>query len=280
MCLQGRLDDADEPRDRPGDAKPVDYCLDFEISEAQAWAAARASTAGPSLRRDVLRLAGRDMLQALWLPVYLYSARLEGRYQAEIGETYTESQWQGSTRRTKFKIERHTLKGVYKSALSDVVVTATAGLHNDLLESIEPFDFSRLRRFEPPLEEDKLAALPAIRQDAGLRFAREEAEDRFNAQLKRSLPGDLKELMELRLEFKQEALELCWVPIWRLAVPVKSPSRDKQKSLMQILINGQSGKTVKDLLISGSKLTLALMVPALLILAAALSYLLITVLGS
>jgi hypothetical protein len=258
------------------DAPTPTFALAFALAQgpaatiAQRWKRSR----GLFTHSGVKNAPIEDM-RGVYLPAYLYSAVARAAYSASIGENYTETETYTTTEngktvtntRTVTKTEWRPLSGAYASFVRDVVVTASRGVPNADLERIEPFDLRALRRFAPALVSGWTTEDPTTSLDESLTWARGEASTAVGQALERFMPGDTHSGLQYQLTVENESIDLVLVPVWVFAVryrPDKPPVR--------LLVNGQTGAAFGRAPLSALKVTLAIVIPLLLIAAAIGAY--------
>lgn len=252
--------------DRPagsGNSKRVrpDYVLGFDITpeeasrRVKAWIG-RSRMFAPS----GVRQAQVTDVQGIYLPAWLYGSVARTHYEAQIGENYTTTETYTTTD-GKGKISVHTrvvvrteyrhLAGDHVSYLLDVLVTASQGLGNQELESIEPFDLRALRRFEHAMVSGWAAEEATLSRDEGFELARTESMDLIVERLREFLPGDSATLKSYGTDFTEESTDLLMLPIYVFA------ARYGKNQTLRILVNGQTGEVQGLVPRSGVKLALA-----------------------
>jgi hypothetical protein len=192
-----------------------------------------------------LRHAHVEDLRGIYLPAYLYSAVARTDFTAQIGEQYTESETYTTKRdgkrvtetRTVTKTEYRPLSGNHVAYVTDVVVSASAGISNAELAHVEPFDFRQIRRYAPPLISGWIAEEFSHDPDNCLQLSRNEAVDEVGSRLRRFLPGDSHSDLEWRTRVEWESIHPILVPVWVLALRYGDESPP-----LRIVINGQTGK--------------------------------------
>lgn len=193
-----------------------------------------------------LRHARVEDLRGVYLPAYLYSAVARTEYSVQIGEQYTETETytttdaQGNTKtetRTVTRTEYRPLSGKHVGYVTDVVVSASAGLHNAELAQVEPYDLRQLRRFSSPLISGWITEEFSRAPDDCIRLSRGEAVDEVGTRLRRFMPGDSYSDLTWRTTVEWESLDPILVPVWVLALRYRD-----DKPLLRVVINGQTGK--------------------------------------
>ena len=211
---------------------------------------------------SALRRARVEDLQGVYLPGYLYSAVARSSYRAEIGEEYTETETytvtvNGKTEtrtRTVTKTEWRTLTGTHCGYVTDVVVTASAGLPNAELEAVEPFDLRQLRRYDPALISGWIAEEPSRGREDCMALAREEAVTREGRRLSDFMPGDKHRELVYQTTVEWETLDPVLVPVWVLAVRYRDDAPP-----LRVVVNGQTGEATGKAPLSAWKITLAVL---------------------
>ncbi len=235
---------------RPPSADRVEptFVLGFAQTELAArelvarWLKSRGFFRDPALKTaEIVDLRG------VYVPAYLYTVTAHADYHAEIGENYTETETYTTTENGKTvtrtrqvtQTEWRDLSGTLSRYVSDVLVTASRGVHNQELEAVEPFDLRAIGRYTPAVLSGWIAEEPTLPQAECARLAREEAQRDVALFLDRFMPGDSHRLTHTSLRLENEAADLTYVPLWILAA-----RHDPNKPPVRILVNGQTGKLI------------------------------------
>lgn len=202
------------------------------------WLGSRSWFADPALRR-----ARVEDLRGIYVPAYLYSAVAHADFNAQIAEHYFERETRkkpdGTTEeRTVTRTEYRPLSGRHLSYVTDVVVSASAGLGHGELGAIEPFDFRRMRRFSPALVTGWIAEEFSRDADDCRVATHAEALEQIGGKLRGFMPGDGYSDLHWRAAIHWEAMDPVLVPVWMFAVRY----RDDRPPL-RVAINGQTGRT-------------------------------------
>lgn len=222
------------------------------------WLGSRTIFADSRLKR-----ARVEDLKGIYVPSYLYSAVASTDYTAQIGENYTEVQTYTTTvngktvtrTRVVTRTEYRPLAGRHVTYVTDVVVSASAGLPNVVLANIEPFDFKQMRRFSPALVSGWIAeefSRPATECE---KASRSEAVELIGDKLRRFMPGDSHSDLTWRTSVSWESLDPVLLPVWAFAVRYR-----EDKPPLRVVINGQTGKITGKVPLSWIKITLAIVV--------------------
>jgi hypothetical protein len=245
--------------DRPQPA----FALGFVVERD---AAARAVTDWIRRRKMApfgLKRAAPERITGIYLPAYLYSATAKSEYQAEIGEKYRRLGVErnddgGISLRRQEKTEYRDLEGRHVTYVADILVTASRGISNQDVETIEPFDVGRLRRYSPALVAGWSSEEPSLSPEECLRLAQAEAHAWVRDSLHAFMPGDEVRSLRHQTQFVDESLELALVPVWAFAMRYHP-----RKATVRVLVNGQTGRVAGTIPFSWVKLALVVGIAAL-----------------
>ncbi len=221
----------------------VTFTGDAEVARRtlRSWLGSRTLLADSALKRATV-----EDLRGVYLPAYLYSAVARTEYSAQIGEHYTETETyetkdkdgnKTTETRTVTRTEYRPLSGRHVGYVTDVVVSASAGLPNAELTRIEPFQLRQLRRFSPALISGWITEEFSRTADDCRRISRSDAIDEVGTRLRRFMPGNSFCDLSWRSTVEWESLDPILVPIWVFAVRYR-----EDKPPLRVVINGQTGK--------------------------------------
>jgi hypothetical protein len=243
---------------QPDPAFVVTFTGDAEVARRRldAWIGSRTLFADPALRRSTV-----EDIRGIYLPAYLYSAVARTDYTAQIGEQYTETETYTTTEngktvtktRTVTRTEYRPLAGRHLGYITDVVVSASSGLANAELQTVEPFDLRQLRRFSPALVSGWIHEEFSRSSAECQRMSRTEAVDEVGIRLRRFMPGDSHSDLAWRTTVEWESLDPILVPVWVLALRYR-----EGKAPLRVVINGQTGKVAGKVPLSWWKVTLGI----------------------
>lgn len=175
------------------------------------WIGGRTLFADPAFKHSVV-----EDIRGVYLPAYLYSAVARTEYTVQIGEHYTETEEYETTdekgnkkteTRTVTRTEYRSLAGRHVGYVTDVIVSASAGLPQAELSRVEPFDMKEIRRFSPALISGWITEEFSRDPDACRRTSREEAVDQVGTRLRRFMPGDGHSDLAWRTSVEWESLD-------------------------------------------------------------------------
>lgn len=241
--------------DRPASPDRPDptFTIPFTVDRERAAKGIRQWIRGKRMAPRALRDARAEQVRGIYLPAYLYTATCDSLFSAVIGEVYETTRVDPRTRKVRRvrEVEYHELKGRHACYLTDVVVTASAGLTNAEVEAIEPFDLQDLQRYAPALVSGWISEEPSIAQEESVRLAREEGQGRAAALLDRFMPGDSVRNLKRHTMLRGETADLVLLPVWVFAMRYH-----RNKPPVRFVVNGQTGKIWGTAPLSWTKIAL------------------------
>jgi len=226
-----------------------DFILGFHVPTEEAERrVANWLSRGRLFAPSAIKAAKVTSTRGIYLPAWIFSAVARSRFRASIGEnyttteTYTTTDSKGKTQvrtRTVTKTEWRKLAGEHACYVNDLVVTASSGLGNAELETIEPFDLGALRRYDPAVVSGWAAEEATLDRGAGDAAARDEGMQAVKAKISRFLPGDSSRLESFETDFSEENTDLVLLPIWVFAARYMNGG---EEHTLRVLVNGQTGE--------------------------------------
>ena len=228
VVLSGRLS---------GVLKP-DYVIPFQLDKKAAKDALKKHLEGKRLLPKVFKSEHHiDEIKGIYVPFWLFdaSAQADLNFKGTRTRMWSDSKF-NYTETSHFAIHRSGSLG-----FSNVPVDGSQKMADDLMESIEPFDFSKAVDFQTAY----LSGFFADKYDVGA----EESKERANARIKQSTESAFRDTVDgyntLTLEnssvrFQNSKAKYALYPVWLL----NTTWRGKQYTFA---MNGQTGKFVGDL---------------------------------
>ncbi|HEX2685332.1 MAG TPA: hypothetical protein VHN14_01875 [Kofleriaceae bacterium] len=251
---------------QPRPALVVAFTGDAQLARRHLdrWLGSRTWFADARIKR-----ARVEDLRGVYVPAYLYSAVAHTDYTASIGEYYTETETyetsdaQGNKKtetRSVTRTEYRPLSGHHVGYVTDVLVSASAGLANAELQAIEPYDLRAVRSYSPAIVAGWIAEEFSRDPDDCRRVSRSEAVDDVGLRLRRFMPGDSHSDLAWRTTVGWESLDPILVPVWVFAVRYRD-----DKLPLRVVINGQTGAIAGKVPLAWWKVALAILGAALLL---------------
>ena len=196
------------------------------------------------------------------MPAYLYSAVAHTDYTASIGENYTETETytrdrpDGNTRhetRTVTRTEYRPLAGRHVSYVTDVIVSASAGLStpSSARRAVRP---QQMRRYSPALVSGWIAEeFSRARRRVRVAEPRARRSIRSAASCAGSCRATATAISRGETSVSWESMDPILVPVWVFAVRYR-----EDKPPLRVVINGQTGKIAGKVPLSRWKIVLAI----------------------
>lgn len=220
-----------------GDLKP-DYVIPFKLNKAQAKTALKNHLRGKKLLPKVFRSENHiDEIKGVYVPFWLFDADVDAdvRFKGEKVKTWSDSKY-NYTQISYYDVGR---KG--KIGFDRVPVDGSSKMPDDLMESIEPFDFSQAVDFETAY----LAGYLADRYDVTAEQSIQHANERIRKSTADAFQTTVNGYVTLHPEYTNIQLKkghtgYALYPVWLL-------NTTWQGKKYIFAMNGQTGKFVGDL---------------------------------
>jgi hypothetical protein len=239
--------------DRPATTNRPDptFAIGFTVDEPAARRALRAFISQRWFTPAGLKGRAFHRIEGVYLPTYLYSAVAESSYFAQIGEDYRTISTDGKKIRSVRRTETRPLEGRHTGYVADIIVTASATIDNDAIQTIEPFDLNELQRYSPAVVSGWISEEPALNRDRCLELARAECREAVTGFLRGFMPGDSHRLVRHQTSLSHETADLTLLPVWIAAI-----RHDDEAPPIRLLVNGQTGEVGGAIPVSWSKIGL------------------------
>jgi predicted heme/steroid binding protein len=187
----------------------------------------------PGLRQA----AASARLNGVYLPFWIFSARLSTSWQAEVGQKRTRSTWDGK-RKTEIKWKKQS--GRLNLKISDMLTPGTNKISAPLLQRLYPFELSALTVYDPAY----LAGWQAQVYDVGLRPAWDQARNWMRQQAKAAVHRKINSRhgrnssvrnFGMTADLQDERWRYVLLPVYLSAYRFNGQT-------YQVMVNGQTGK--------------------------------------
>ena len=229
-----------------GTQKP-DYVIPFKYEKKDAVDALKGYYKGKTLLPGSFSNSNHlEEIKGVYVPFWLYSGHVDARgfYEATQDEVFREGEFQ-ITRSKHFEVNR---EGTIN--FTRVPVDASTKMPDDLMDSIEPFDYKAITEFS-------LAYMPgylANKYDVSQKECGRRAGDRARNSAEDALRGTVTGYSSVTTrthdeKIYNEKIEYAVLPVWLL-------STKWQGENFLFAMNGQTGKMIGNLPISKAKQTI------------------------
>ena len=222
-----------------------DYVIPFKVDKKQAVSAFKNYYRGRKLLPSSFESENHiEEIKGVYVPFWMFSGRIEGS--AEY-ETYEESKRiDGDCEVTIRKYYEVYREG--EMSFDKIPVDASTKMPDDLMDSIEPFDYKEMR----PFAMEYMPGYLANKYDVTKEESRGRADDRAMQSFRAALEDSVRNYNNIRVLQQTETIypekaEYGMLPVWLL-------SSNFQGKNYLFAMNGQSGKMTGDLPISKAKL--------------------------
>ena len=222
-----------------------DYVIPFKVDKKQAVNAFKNYYEGKKLLPSSFESENHiEEIKGVYVPFWMFSGRIEGN--AEY-ETYEENRRRDGNEeviiRKYYQVYREG-----EMSFEKIPVDASTKMPDDLMDSIEPFDYKEMR----PFAMEYMPGYLANKYDVAKEESRGRADDRAVQSFRAALKDSVKNYNSVRVMQQSERIhsdraEYGMLPVWLLS------SNFQGKNYM-FAMNGQSGKMIGDLPISKAKL--------------------------
>lgn len=223
------------------------YIIPFEVEKEEAVNNLSKYLKGKLLLPSSFKKENKvEDISGLYTPYFIFDAEVSGR--ATFRATTTRSWSSGDYRYTKtnyYKLIRHG-----DIAFDNIPVDASKRMPDDLMESIEPFDFGKAKEFQVAYISGHCADKYDVSKEETFKRATTRIKEGTIDALKSTTGGYLtSSITEAAINMHKSNADYVYYPVWTLNTKYKEQS-------FKFAINGQSGKLVGNLPLSVPKLLL------------------------
>jgi predicted RNA-binding Zn-ribbon protein involved in translation (DUF1610 family) len=200
-------------------------------------------------------------LQGVYLPFWTFDAQTFSKWNAEAGHYYyvaerrrvqVNGRWQTRTEQVR-KTRWVPAAGNHDQFFDDVLVYATRGLNERILQKVYPFDTQALVPYRPQYLAGWRAQEYQIDLKEGWTLGQDIIRDRVRDACAREVPGDTYRNLRVQTTFRDVTFKHTLLPVWIASY------RYNQK-VYNFMINGQTGKVQGEAPISWWKVLLTILI--------------------
>lgn len=205
--------------------------------------------------KEFCRKENIQKVEGVYIPFWLYNCKSSGKIQADLKKFTTWSS--GDYRYTKVDIYDCIREG--NMEFIGVPVDGSTKFADDIMDSIEPYDYEKMKVFSPSY----LSGFLAEKYDVEMEDAYSRAKSRINNstidELKSNISGfDVVTVRDSNIDIQRNSDEYVLLPVWMLNIMYKN-------KMYTFAMNGQTGKMVGNVPISPKKLILKALIVELLL---------------
>lgn len=220
-----------------------EYVIPFKNTKKQVMEKYLAFIKKPFTPNSFMSEEHVEKIKGVYIPFWLYDARVSGEVQAEC-ENIRRTR-SGNIETTHHKV--YEVKRGGKLEFDHIPVDASSKTDNHMMDSIEPYLFKEIQKFEMPY----LAGFMAERYDEDDKTCYPRAKDRAIHTMRTKLTNSIKGYDRTKVKADNLHLEDCQghyalLPVWLLYSQYQGKN-------YTFAMNGQTGKMVGDIPIDNAK---------------------------
>lgn len=204
------------------------------------------------------KAAVTDTVHGVYLPYWTFDAHVDASWTADSGyyyyvtEHYRDAQGNPQTRQVR-KIRWVPSSGQLSHFFDDELVSASRGVHSELLAKIEPFPTtSDLKPYDPGYVAGWVVEQYQIDLVAAAQRSRDVMDGKVRSMCASQVPGDTHRNLRVSAHFSGQTFKHVLVPVWLLSYLFGRRS-------YQVAVNGCTGAIAGDRPYSWIKITLAIL---------------------
>jgi hypothetical protein len=205
-----------------------------------------------------------DTVKGLYIPYWTFDAQAHSDWTAESGyyyyeqETYRDANGDIKTRQIR-KVRWQPSSGMVDHFFDDELVSASKGVHADMLRRIEPFPTKELVPYQPGFLAGWIVERYQIDLGAAAGMAQEEMDTELYRMCGSRVPGDTYRNLQVQTDYSGQTFKHILAPIWLLSYTYGARG-------FQVIINGYTAVIAGKYPKSWVKMSLAVLGVLLLVL--------------
>ena len=205
---------------------------------------------------DFKERGGKGRFSGVYLPYWTYDAMTYSRYEGQRGEHYyvtvTDTDSEGNTTtRQEQRTRWYPAAGHVQRFFDDVLVCATTGLPEKIIQKLEPWQLNQCLPFTGQALAGFQARTYDVELDDGFKKARGLMEVTIRRDVCRDIGGDTQRIHWVKTRYDATTFKHLLLPLWLLSY------RYKEK-IYQVLVNAQTGEVQGERPYSWIKITLTI----------------------
>jgi DNA-directed RNA polymerase subunit RPC12/RpoP len=208
---------------------------------------------------------GRKM-DGIYVPYWTYDADTATQYRGQRGDAYyvTVRGQDGKSRRER-RIRWTRTSGRVARWFDDILILASRSLPKSFTDRLAPWDLTQLDGYRPEFLSGFRAEGYTVELDEGFEEAKQVMENQIRQDVRRNIGGDEQRIDHMQIRIDDVTFKHVLLPIWVAAYKYRGQS-------YRFVVNGQTGKVQGERPWSWIKITLAILVAAIVIGALAYGY--------
>lgn len=205
--------------------------------------------------KEFCRRENIQKVEGVYIPFWLYNCKSSGKIQADLKKFTTWSS--GDYRYTKVDIYDCVREG--NMEFIGVPVDGSTKFADDIMDSIEPYDYEKMKLFSPSYLSGFLAEKYDVEKEDAYSRAKNRIKNSTIDELKSNISGfDVVTVRDSNVDIQRDSDEYVLLPVWMLNIMYKN-------KMYTFAMNGQTGKMVGNVPISPKKLILKALIVELIL---------------
>jgi predicted RNA-binding Zn-ribbon protein involved in translation (DUF1610 family) len=230
---------------------PVDGVMPFLIEHDRAakllrdWVASRWFAPNEFLRRGA-----EGKFNGVYLPYWTFDSLTFNAYTGERGEDYWVTVGTGKNKRRERRTRWYPASGRFQRFFDDVLVVASKGWANGLVQSLEPWPLQKCIPFTQQVLAGMLARTYDVHLDQGFRDARVRIDEAIASDVRQRIGGDRQRVHGIQSRYDAVTFKHLMLPVWMLVYRYHDTP-------YQVFVSGATGEVQGERPYSWVKITLA-----------------------
>ncbi|WNJ19539.1 hypothetical protein [Pontibacter sp. G13] len=209
---------------------------------------------------DLAKKAQVDKLKGVYLPFWTFDAHTSSQWRADAGyyyyvqESYTDSDGNRQTRQVR-KVRWEPAAGRHSEFFDDVMVIASQGVSQDMMEDILPFNIKDVVNYDSRYLLGWETELYQKDLKEGFGVADDIMDQAIRAACSRAVPGDTQRNLRVKTQKTGLTFKHLLLPVWVAGYTYKG-------KIYQFIVNGQNGQVAGKKPWSAIKIALAVLAAA------------------
>jgi ribosomal protein S27E len=255
----------DDVHDAP-DRLPVDAVLPFQVAEPAAkdvvekWIKSRwfAPT-------EFKKYSEAGSFASVYIAYFTFDATADTRYRGERGTNYTVTVGSGENQRTETRTRWNNVSGQVHNSWDDIPILANTGLDEKKVAALEPWPTQQARPYSAEYVAGHLSRTYDRTAEQCFEPAKQQMEADIDRTVRRDIGGDKQRVHSKDSRWYDMRFKYLLLPVWLLTVVYEGKP-------FQVCINGVTGEVQGRRPISKIKVTLAVLLAIIFVVAVVLVY--------
>lgn len=211
-----------------------DYIIPFKTTKADAINGFKKITKGKLLvPKSFKRSENIEKISGVYIPFWAYDLEANGEVEFEVCDVKT---WTSGNYKYK-KIDKFLVRKSGHFDFLKVIADASTRFSDDLMDSLEPFDYSELMVYNHAYLSGFFAEKYDINEDEGLERVAERAKNTATSEIQKTVGHDERRIINNGLRVSSRYTHYILLPVWMLKIKYN----DK---IYTFAMNGQTGKII------------------------------------